>query len=78
MFSIIFVSGLNLVTCLDWTPIFDWCGNRCGSKNRHEIDVMYVEEIGLCAQSLLNNLGSIFNIITGETYTIIQVSSEDL
>ena len=48
MFSIIFVSGLNLVTYLDWTPIFEWCGDRCGSKNRHKIDVMYLEEIGLC------------------------------
>jgi hypothetical protein len=67
-----FVSGLNLVTYLDWTPVFEWCGDRYGSKDRHEVDVMYLEEIRLCAKSLLNNLSSIYNIITGETCTIIQ------
>ena len=31
------VSGPNLVTSLEWTPIFEWCVVRCGSKNTHEM-----------------------------------------
>ena len=29
----------NLVTYLNWTPIFEWCVVRCGSMNGYQKDV---------------------------------------
>jgi hypothetical protein len=36
------VSGSNLITYLNCTPIFEWCG----SKNRYQIGIMCLKEIG--------------------------------
>ena len=42
----------NLVTYLDWTPIFEWYVVICDSKNRYETD-MCLKEIGLRAQNMI-------------------------
>ena len=39
------VSGSNLITYLNCTPIFE----RCGSKNRYQIGIMCLKEIGASA-----------------------------
>jgi len=39
----------NLFTHLKWTPIFEWCVVRYGSKNGHQKD-MCCKEIGLCSK----------------------------
>ena len=51
----------NLVTCSNWTPIYERCAIRCGSKNTHQDDMLW-EEIGLCAQNLSIVLGSVINM----------------
>ena len=56
------VSRPNLVTCLEWTPIFEWCVIRCESQNKHQKDMFY-KIIRLCAHNLLNILGSTLNMI---------------
>lgn len=33
------VSGLNLLTYLNWTPVFEGCVVRCVCKNEHQKDV---------------------------------------
>ena len=48
-----------------WTPLFEVCGVRCGSKNGHYEDVC-LKEIQLRAQIMLTILGLIFNIIGGD------------
>ena len=52
-----------------WTPIFERCVVRFGSKNRHSTglkkDIMCLKEIGSHAQNMLTILGSIVNIIGG-------------
>lgn len=40
------VNGCYLVTFLTRTPLFQWCGVRCGSKNKHHQDTC-LKEIGL-------------------------------
>ena len=65
------VSGPNLVTYLNQTPILEWCLVRCGFKNRHHEDIMCLKEIGLCVQIFLTILGPTVNIIGG-TYMVIQ------
>ena len=57
----------NLVTALNWTPIFEWYVIRCGFKNGYQKD-MYLIEIGLRAQNMIPILGSIVNIIGGNLY----------
>ena len=49
-----------------WTPLFEVCGVRCGSKNGHYKD-MCSKEIELRAEILLTMLVSIVNIIGGES-----------
>lgn len=52
----------NLVTFLDWIPIYECYVVKCRSKNGHRKD-MYLKEIGLHTEILLIILGSEFNII---------------
>ena len=59
----------NLITYLNWTPIFEWCVVRCGSKNGYQKD-MCLKEIGLHAQNMIIILDSIVNVI-GETFMTI-------
>ena len=42
------VSGSNLVTFLNCTPIFECCVVRCGSKNRYLKDVFWVRLDNVC------------------------------
>ena len=58
---------LNLLTYLNWTPSIEWCVVKCGFKNRHHNN-MYPKVIGLHAQNMLINIGSIINIIGGDLY----------
>ena len=62
------ISGLIVITCVDRTPICEWCIIRCGSKNGHHKD-MFSKEVGLHVQHLLTILGSIVNIIGGTCAT---------
>ena len=55
----------NSVTYLNRTPILEWWAVRCGSKNGHKKDIMYLNEIGVHAQKLLTILGSTLIIIGG-------------
>ena len=45
----------NTVAYLNWTPIFEWCVVRCGSKNRCQKD-MFSKDVGLHAQNMINFL----------------------
>ena len=56
-----------LVTDLNWTPIFEWCVVKCGSKNGFQKD-MCLKEIELRAQNMLPVLESVVNIIEGDMY----------
>ena len=56
----------NSATYLKPTPICEWDVVRCGSKNGYQKDIMWLEEIGLCAQNLITILGSMVNISLGE------------
>lgn len=69
MFSIIFAIFNEGKGDLAWLDTYILVVR--GAKNRRVKD-MYLEEIGLCAEILLNILVSISNIITGEAYAIIQ------
>ena len=42
----------NSVSYYNWTPAFEWCLVRCGSKNGHQKMCIYT--IGLHAQDLLS------------------------
>ena len=50
-----------MVMYLNWIPIFEWCVDRCGFKNKYKKD-MCLKEIGLHAQNLLTILSLILNI----------------
>ena len=71
---IIKVSGPNLVTRLEMTPIVEWCVIRFKSKNKHQ-KKMSSKEIRPCTCNLLTMPGSIVIINWGcgarGTYTII-------
>ena len=51
---------------LNWTPVFDWCMVRLGSKKKHHKDTR-LEEIELHLQILLTAKHSMVNTI-GRTY----------
>lgn len=53
----------NLVTFLDWIPIYECYVVKCRSKNGHRKD-MYLKEIGL-RLIMLVNLGSLVNTLEG-------------
>ena len=55
-------SGSNLVTYLTWTPIFEWCMVRCGSKDKHEKN-MSLKEIELIVQNFLTILHSSYDFL---------------
>jgi hypothetical protein len=65
------VNDPTLVTYLNRTPIFEWCAVRCGSKNGHQKDIMFLNETGVHAQKLLTILGSTLIIIRGGDYLVI-------
>jgi hypothetical protein len=44
----------NSTTYYNWTPVFEWCLVKCGSKNGHQKMCLY--KIGSCAQNLLTSL----------------------
>ena len=52
----------NLVTYLNWTPIFEWYAVGCCSKSIFNKDAS-LKEIGLDIQNNINNLGSTINIM---------------
>ena len=58
------VSGPNLVTHLEQTPIVEWCAVRFKSKDIYIKD-MSLEEIGPCACNVLTVLGSIVFVNRG-------------
>ena len=55
---------LNAVTSLNQTPICSLVCLREWIPKRHDS----LKEIGLCAQNMINILGSIVNIIRGDLY----------
>ena len=60
----------NSTPTIIWTPIFQWCVIRCGSKNGHPIDTCS-KEIGLCAPNMLTILDSIVKMLQGELYDLL-------
>ena len=44
------VSRPNLI---NRTPMFEWCLVRCGCGNEHQMHIMCLKGVGLCAQDLL-------------------------
>ena len=55
----------NSVTYLYWTPIFEWYGVWCCSKNKYQKDMCSIET-GLCVLNMIIMLASIINIIGGD------------
>ena len=64
----------NSIVYLNWMPILERYMVRCGSKNGY-LKVMWLKEIGLCAQDVITILGSIINKIE-RTYMTIQQPQE--
>ena len=54
----------KLNTTLIYTPIFDWCVVRCGSKTWHHNDIC-LKRIALRAPKVLTILDSIINMLGG-------------
>ena len=55
--------GCYSITFLNWTPIFDWCVSRWGSKNKHHKGICF-KEICVCfreIQILLTTSHSVVN-----------------
>jgi hypothetical protein len=55
------------VTCLNQAPIFELDTVWCGSKNGYQKDLC-LQEIGVHAQNMIVNLGSIANHDWGDLY----------
>ena len=55
----------NLITSVNWTPIFEWCMVWWGSKKEYQ-EEMCLTDIGLCAENMITILSSIVNIKWGE------------
>ena len=58
----------NSNTKIIWSTIFEYYVVRCGSKNQYQKGTC-LEEIGLCAQSMLTILVSIVDMIGGTCMT---------
>ena len=54
----------NLITYLNWTPIFECKWFWCGSKNGYYKDMCF-KEIALCAQNMFIILDTIVDVIGG-------------
>ena len=46
------VPNSNIITVI-WTPVREWhVVNRCESKNKHQIDLTSLTELGICGQTI--------------------------
>ena len=54
---------------LKHAPVFDRCVVGCGSENGHQKN-MFLEDIGVRVGIVLTILGSIVNILGGQSYMI--------
>ena len=56
-------------TIIIWTPIFEWCVVRCGSKDQNQKDIFIWKDWTTC-HNMRTILSSMFNMIGGPMWPL--------